>query len=61
LHGGQVSAWSEGSGQGSTFEVRLPKPRPLFKVVPKPSRPASREIAPAGRQSAARIAVGTHL
>ena len=61
LHGGQVSAWSEGSGQGSTFEVRLPKARPLFKVVPKPSRPASREIAPAGHQSAARIAVGTHF
>ena len=39
VHGGQVSAWSEGSGQGSTFEVRLPKARPLFKVVPTASLP----------------------
>lgn len=25
MHGGSVSAWSEGAGKGSTFEVRLPR------------------------------------
>jgi signal transduction histidine kinase len=24
MHGGSVQAWSQGSGNGSTFEVRLP-------------------------------------
>jgi signal transduction histidine kinase len=46
LHGGKVAAWSEGAGQGSTFEVRLPKARSLFRVV-SPGR--ARDAMSAGR------------
>lgn len=47
LHGGQVSAYSEGAGRGSTFEVRLPRAsgaavaiddRPADAVSPGPRR-----------------------
>ena len=62
LHGGEVSAWSGGAGQGSTFEVRLPKARPLFKPVLKPARPALRDLTPAAQSdSAPRVAVGSVL
>ncbi len=36
MHGGTVSAWSEGSGRGSTFEVRLP-------ALPRTFAPATTE------------------
>jgi len=62
LHGGEVSAWSGGAGQGSTFEVRLPRARPLFKPVLKPARPSSRDLTLAAQSdSAPRVAVGSVL
>ncbi len=63
LHGGKVNAWSDGPGQGSTFEVRLPKARPLFKLLPKPSRPVTpaRDVTPVPSDSPPRVAVGTGL
>jgi signal transduction histidine kinase len=67
LHGGRVSACSDGSGQGSTFEVRLPRARPLFKLAkpakpaPKPAGPVSppRPVTVLARDSAPRVGVGT--
>ncbi|MGB9110315.1 MAG: response regulator, partial [Telluria sp.] len=35
LHGGSVSATSEGSGNGSTFEIRLPRTEPAEAPDPK--------------------------
>jgi signal transduction histidine kinase len=37
LHGGSVSATSEGSGNGSTFEIRLPRTEPAAAPDPKAS------------------------
>ncbi|MCD2516403.1 response regulator [Massilia sp. G4R7] len=37
LHGGSVSAHSEGSGQGSTFTIRLPRTEPAQAPQPAPS------------------------
>jgi signal transduction histidine kinase/DNA-binding response OmpR family regulator len=34
LHGGRVSAHSEGLGRGSTFTVRLPLPEPIAEATP---------------------------
>lgn len=46
LHGGTVSAWSEGPGSGSTFTVRLPLiERPAQPVAPHPTAVAK----PVGR------------
>jgi two-component system CheB/CheR fusion protein len=48
LHGGTVTAFSEGSGKGATFVVRLPPdrrmtPRPKVATAP-PARPSPRRI-----------------
>ena len=47
LHGGTVSAKSEGEGQGSTFTVMLPI-SPIYQVDPTGSRvhPAARDLLP---------------
>ena len=44
LHGGAVSVSSEGVGQGSTFEVRLPV---MQASNPEPATPAAPVVAPA--------------
>ena len=41
MHGGEVSAISEGAGRGSTFEVRLPLIQDIDDVPPSPPRQAS--------------------
>jgi signal transduction histidine kinase len=46
LHGGKVSAWSEGSGKGSTFEVRLPLD---VSAPPAPAPQAAEQTAAASR------------
>ncbi len=54
LHGGAISAQSEGIGQGSTFEIRLPvltnvdiPPIPPQSAAPSTPAPARAEAAPA--------------
>jgi PAS domain S-box-containing protein len=48
LHGGNVSATSDGEGQGATFTVRLPI-SPIYQVDPSGARvhPAARDLLPA--------------
>jgi two-component system CheB/CheR fusion protein len=47
LHGGRVTASSEGSGQGSEFVVRLPvRSGVSTETLPKPSSPSRREPPP---------------
>jgi len=48
LHGGNVSATSQGEGQGATFTVRLPI-SPIYQVDPSGARvhPAARDLLPA--------------
>ena len=61
LHGGHVGATSAGPGQGSTFEVRLPKARAFFRLVPARNRSAAPDLLPTARATlTARIAVSTH-
>jgi signal transduction histidine kinase len=61
LHGGHVAAMSAGSGKGSTFEVRLPRARPFFRLGPTRIRPAAPEVMRSERtELPPRIAVGTH-
>lgn len=47
LHGGNVSATSDGEGQGATFTVRLPI-SPIYQVDPSGARvhPAARDLLP---------------
>src|SRR6185503_17800273 len=47
LHGGTVSATSEGEGQGSTFTVKLPI-SPVYQLDPSGARvhPAARDLLP---------------
>jgi signal transduction histidine kinase len=40
LHGGQVAAYSEGPGKGSTFTVRLPRLADEVPFVPRPAMPS---------------------
>ncbi len=47
LHGGTVSAQSDGPGQGSTFVVRLPLSARALDADPSPGRPA---LAPTARR-----------
>ena len=35
LHGGSVSAHSDGAGSGSTFEIRLPRAVPVVASAPR--------------------------
>lgn len=46
LHGGHCAARSDGVGQGSSFEITLPRSLPLGDVSPEPreARPAQRRI-----------------
>jgi signal transduction histidine kinase/integral membrane sensor domain MASE1/CheY-like chemotaxis protein len=51
LHGGMVSARSEGAGRGSEFVVRLPAPAPgPAAVVPAGDGAAAAAIRPSGRR-----------
>jgi PAS domain S-box-containing protein len=43
LHGGSVSAYSEGAGRGSEFVVRLPAPEPGATITPVPAAPTQAE------------------
>jgi signal transduction histidine kinase len=50
LHGGSIAAFSKGEGQGSRFEIRLPRvwPKPTFGMAPqglgRPAQPAARRV-----------------
>jgi signal transduction histidine kinase/ActR/RegA family two-component response regulator len=57
MHGGTVTARSEGAGTGTTFEVRLPS------VLPSEERRVKRRAAPAGASasSPARLLTGIHV
>ncbi len=47
LHGGTITAHSEGPGKGSVFKVRLPLPRPGEDVAPTDDQVRARADAPA--------------
>ena len=46
MHGGEVTAHSEGVGKGATFEIRLPASAPSRLTAPAISRPAVSDAIP---------------